>query len=63
MMIHDELTDLLPPEVYLALDSTAGMDQERSAKFYKACKDSTVTAVLDNTTSAAIGHQTLLTLQ
>jgi hypothetical protein len=32
-------------------------------KLHKACKDSTVTAVLDNTTPAFFGHQTLLALQ
>jgi hypothetical protein len=62
MMMHDELAALLPPEVYLALESAAGMAPERRAKFHKACKDATVTAVLDNTTSAAFGHRTLLAL-
>jgi hypothetical protein len=38
------------------------MDPERRAKFYKACEESTVTAVLDKTVSAAFGHQMLLTL-
>jgi hypothetical protein len=61
MMMHNELAALLPQEVYLALDSAAGMEPERRAKFHKKCKDSTVTAVLDNTTSAAFGHQMLLT--
>jgi hypothetical protein len=62
-MMHDELAALLPPEAYLTLDSAAGMDLERRAKLHKACKDSTVTAVLDNTTPASFGHQTLLALQ
>jgi hypothetical protein len=62
MMMHDELAALLPPEVCLALDSAAGMDPERRIKFHKVCKDFAVTAVPDNTTSAAFGHQMLLAL-
>jgi hypothetical protein len=62
MMMHDELAALLPLEVYLALYSAAGMGPERRSKFHKACKDFTVTGVLDNTTSAAFGHQTRLAL-
>jgi hypothetical protein len=62
MLMHIDLAAQLPPEVYLALDAAAGMDPEKRAKFHKACQDSAVTALLDNTTSAAFGHQTLLTL-
>ena len=60
--MHVDLAAQLPPEGYLALDSAAGMDPEKRAKFHKACQDSAVTALLDNTTSAAFGHQTLLAL-
>ncbi len=68
MLMHVDLATQLPPEVYLALDSAAGMvrrmDPEKRAKFHKACQESAVTALLDNTTSssAAFGHQTLLAL-
>ena len=62
MLMHVDLAAQLPEEVYLALDSAAGMDPEKRAKFHKACQDSAVTALLDNTTSAAFGHQTLLAL-
>jgi hypothetical protein len=62
MLMHVDLAALLPEEVYLALDSAAGMDPEKRAKFHEACPDSAVTALLDNTTSAAFGHQTLLAL-
>ena len=62
MHMHVDLAAQLPEEVYLALDSAAGMDPEKRAKFHKACQDSAVTALLDNTTSAAFGHQTLLAL-
>jgi hypothetical protein len=62
MLMHVDLAAQLPPEVYLALDSAAGMDPEKRAKFHKTCQDSAVTALLDNTTSATFGHQTLLAL-
>ncbi|MFN7418411.1 MAG: hypothetical protein ACK5T8_10600, partial [Alphaproteobacteria bacterium] len=62
MLMHVDLAAQLPPEVYLALDAAAGMEAEKRAKFHKACQDSAVTALLDNTTSPAFGHQTLLTL-
>ena len=62
MLMHVDLAAALPPEVYLALDSAAGMDPEKRAKFHKACQDSSVTTLLDNTTSGAFGHQTLLAL-
>ena len=62
MLMHVDLAAQLPEEVYLALDSAAGMEPEKRAKFHKACQDSGVTALLDNTTSAAFGHQMLLSL-
>jgi hypothetical protein len=62
MMRHDELAVILHPEVYLALDTAAGMEPEKRAKFHKACKESSVTSVLDTTVSAAFGHQMVLTL-
>jgi hypothetical protein len=57
MMMHDELAAALDPTVYLSLDAAAGFEPEKRAKFHKACKDSGVTSVLDNTVSAAFGHQ------
>jgi hypothetical protein len=43
MLMHVDLAaqqPQLPPEVYLALDSAAGMDPEKRAKYHKACQDS-----------------------
>jgi hypothetical protein len=61
-MMHDELAAALDPTVYLSLDAAAGFEPEKRAKFHKACKDSGVTSVLDNTVSAAFGHQMVLSL-
>ena len=62
MMMHDELAAALDPAVYLSLDAAAGFEPEKRAKFHKACKESGVTSVLDNTVSAAFGHQMILAL-
>jgi hypothetical protein len=61
-MMHDELAAVLPAEVYHALDTASHMEPEKRVKFHAACKNSTVTTLLDNTVSAAFGHQVLLTL-
>jgi hypothetical protein len=62
MMMHDELAAVLDPVVYLALDAAAGFEPEKRAKFHKACKDAGSSTVLDNTVSAAFGHQMVLSL-
>ena len=61
-LMHDELAAVLPSEVYHALDTASHMEPEKRVKFHAACKNSTVSTLLDNTVSAAFGHQVLLTL-
>jgi hypothetical protein len=59
---HDELAQLLPPEVYWALDLTANMGQEKRAKLHNSLRGSALYAMLDNTTSAVFSHHIILAL-
>ena len=61
-LMHAELSTVLPPEVYSALDSSAGMDANARAKLQRTCRDTDLASVLDPTTSAAFTHQTALVL-
>ena len=62
MMMHDELAAVLDQAVYLSLDAASAFEPEKRAKFHKACKDAGSSTVLDNTVSAAFGHQMILSL-
>jgi hypothetical protein len=46
-LLHDDLIVLLHPDVYHALDATAGMSPEKRAKFQDSCRRSSLAAVLD----------------
>jgi hypothetical protein len=61
-MMHDQLCHILPEPVYNALDATAGLSASERAKVLSACKKNELGALLDNTTSAAFGHQFSLAL-
>jgi hypothetical protein len=58
--MHEDLSLLLPPNVYHALDSSSGMEGLKHAKLQKTCKKYNMSKLLDATTSAAFGHQTSL---
>jgi hypothetical protein len=60
--MHEQLCHLLPEPVYNALDATAGLSASERAKVLSACKKNELGALLDNTTSAAFGHQFSLAL-
>jgi hypothetical protein len=59
---HAELAQVLPAQVYWALDLTANMSQEKRAKLHNSLSGSNLYAMLDNTTSAVFGHHTILAL-
>ena len=61
-LLHDDLAALLPPSVYHALDATSGMPPEKRAKFQESCRKSSLSTVLDWTTSPPFGHQANLFL-
>ena len=61
-LLHAELSQLLPPDVYHALDSTTGMETSKRAKLQESCLKHDLSMVLDCTTSAAFGHQMVLAL-
>ena len=61
-MMHDELLAQLPAEVYQALDMASGMSYKARVKLQDSCKRADMANLLDRTTSAAFGHQTLLSL-
>ena len=59
---HTELAQVLPAQVYWALDLTANMSQEKRAKLHNSLRGSDLYSMLDNTTSAVFGHHTILVL-
>ncbi len=59
---HDELSSLLPGDVFHALDTTAGMDTVKRIKLHAACRNTTMAAVLEYTASAPFNHKTSLAL-
>ena len=61
-MMHDELLAQLPADVYQALDTASGMSYKARVKLQDSCKRADMANLLDRTTSAAFGHQTLLSL-
>ena len=61
-MMHDELLAQLPPDVYQALDMALGMSYKARVKLQESCKRADMANLLDRTTAAAFGHQTLLAL-
>jgi hypothetical protein len=61
-MMHEELSALLPPSVYHALDASSGMPSEKRAKFHDACRRTSLATVLDCTTSPPFGHLAVLAL-
>jgi hypothetical protein len=63
-MMHEQLCHLLPEPVYnaLRLDASAGLSASERAKVLSACKKNELGTLLDNTTSAAFGHQFSLAL-
>jgi hypothetical protein len=46
-MMHEELSALLPPSVYHALDASSGMPSEKRAKFHDVCRRTSLATVLD----------------
>ena len=61
-LMHSDLSQLLPPDVYHALDSTTGMETSKRAKLQESYLKHDPSMVLDCTTSAALGHQMVLAL-
>ena len=61
-LMHADLSRLLPPDVYHALDSSAGMETSKRAKLQESCLKHDLSMVLDCTTSAAFSHQMALAL-
>jgi hypothetical protein len=59
-LMHAELSAVLPPEVYSALDSSAGMMRAQEPNFI--ARAATRTLPRSSTTSAAFTHQTALVL-
>ena len=61
-MMHKQLSKLLSEPVYCALDAKAGLSTTDCAKVLNACRKNDLGILLDNTTSAAFGHQFSLAL-
>ena len=59
-LLHDELSVLLPPAVFTALDATTGMEGSKRVKFQDQCRKSL--QYLDNTIAAPLHHLTSLSL-
>ena len=61
-LLHRDLSQLLHPDVYNALDPSSGMEPQARSKLAKACCESDLSMVLDYTTSAPFNHLTSLSL-
>jgi hypothetical protein len=62
LLMHDDLRTVLEDDVYHALDASAGLSAAERTRLHKACRDGNLGVLLDNTTSAAFGHQFVLAL-
>ena len=61
-LMHDELVNDLPPEVYQVLDLSSGMPYRARIKLQDSCKRGDMASLLDRTIAAAFSHQVLLSL-
>jgi hypothetical protein len=62
LLMHDDLRAVLEDDVYHALDASTGLSATERTRLHKACRDGSLGVLLDNTTSAAFGHQFILAL-
>jgi hypothetical protein len=60
LLMHDDLRAVLEDDVYHALHASAGLSAAELTRLHKACRDGSLGVLLDNTTSAAFGHQFIL---
>ncbi len=62
LLMHDDLRAALEDDIYHALDASAGLSATERLRLHKACLDGNLGVLLNNTTSAAFGHQFVLFL-
>jgi hypothetical protein len=60
--MHSELALVLDPSICSALDSSASYPLKERSKFLDMCKSALSPSLLNGTTTAAFGHQHILTL-